>query len=178
MTTNLVQDEIRLSGRALRPSHALKQDSNGLLDKVSMEELEHVREETNIFLKEVVQPILKRHFMRDEFIGRINEMVVFHPFSLEDQHKIVEKELEKWRKKAFDRHGIVLNWENNLIQPLTRGFNDSYGFRSLKNEIEKRVINVLASAHSRGQIRDGCIVTMGIGKDGKSVLITDIQQKE
>ena len=33
------------------------------------------------FKERVVQPILKRHFGRDEFLGRINEIVYFLPFS-------------------------------------------------------------------------------------------------
>ena len=33
------------------------------------------------FKEKVVQPILKRHFGRDEFLGRINEIVYFLPFS-------------------------------------------------------------------------------------------------
>ena len=33
------------------------------------------------FKEKAVQPILKRHFGRDEFLGRINEIVYFLPFS-------------------------------------------------------------------------------------------------
>ena len=33
------------------------------------------------FKERVVQPVLKRHFGRDEFLGRINEIVYFLPFS-------------------------------------------------------------------------------------------------
>ena len=33
------------------------------------------------FKERIVQPILKRHFQRDEFLGRINEIVYFLPFS-------------------------------------------------------------------------------------------------
>ena len=33
------------------------------------------------FKEKVVQPILKFHFGRDEFLGRINEIVYFLPFS-------------------------------------------------------------------------------------------------
>lgn len=36
------------------------------------------------FKDHVVQPILKRHFKRDEFLGRITEMVYFLPFSQVD----------------------------------------------------------------------------------------------
>uniref|UniRef100_A0A4W3GUP8 Uncharacterized protein n=1 Tax=Callorhinchus milii TaxID=7868 RepID=A0A4W3GUP8_CALMI len=32
------------------------------------------------FKEEVIRPILKGHFRRDEFLGRINEIVYFLPF--------------------------------------------------------------------------------------------------
>ena len=33
------------------------------------------------FKEKIIQPILKYHFGRDEFLGRINEIVYFLPFS-------------------------------------------------------------------------------------------------
>lgn len=52
------------------------------------------------FKEEVVQPILKHHFGRDEFLGRINEMVYFLPFSRAELIKLVAKELDFWAKKV------------------------------------------------------------------------------
>lgn len=78
-----------------------------------------------------------------------------------DLYKIVEKELDKWQVRTLKRHGITLVWENELITSLTKDYNvlpssvlphffqESYGFRSIKNEVEKRVINVLAAAYER-----------------------------
>jgi len=37
--------------------------------------------DTERFLRFIVHPLLKRAFQRDEFIGRINDLVIFHPFS-------------------------------------------------------------------------------------------------
>lgn len=37
--------------------------------------------DTERFLRFIVHPLLKRAFHRDEFIGRINDLVIFHPFS-------------------------------------------------------------------------------------------------
>jgi len=48
----------------------------------------------------VVKPILKRHFKRDEFLGRINEFVYFLPFSRLELVRLVTKELEFWAKKV------------------------------------------------------------------------------
>jgi ATP-dependent Clp protease ATP-binding subunit ClpB len=51
------------------------------------------------FKEKVVQPILKRHFRRDEFLGRINEIVYFLPFSQSELLQLVTKELNFWAQK-------------------------------------------------------------------------------
>ena len=38
------------------------------------------------------------HFRRDEFLGRINEMVYFLPFSRPELLSLVTKELDNWSK--------------------------------------------------------------------------------
>jgi ATP-dependent Clp protease ATP-binding subunit ClpB len=52
------------------------------------------------FKENVVQPILKRHFRRDEFLGRINEIVYFLPFSQSELLQLVTKELNFWAQKV------------------------------------------------------------------------------
>jgi ATP-dependent Clp protease ATP-binding subunit ClpB len=55
------------------------------------------------FIKDnVVKPILKRHFKRDEFLGRINEFVYFLPFSRKELIQLITRELEFWAKKVFN----------------------------------------------------------------------------
>lgn len=52
------------------------------------------------FKDNVMKPILKRHFRRDEFLGRINEIVYFLPFSRQELTKLVLRELQYWAKKV------------------------------------------------------------------------------
>ena len=42
----------------------------------------------------------QRHFKRDEFLGRINEMVYFLPFSRAELNQLVEKELDIWQERV------------------------------------------------------------------------------
>ena len=42
----------------------------------------------------------QRHFKRDEFLGRINEMVYFLPFSRAELNLLVEKELKIWQERV------------------------------------------------------------------------------
>lgn len=50
------------------------------------------------FKDNIVKPILKKHFKRDEFLGRINEIVYFLPFSEKELKDIVRRELEHWQE--------------------------------------------------------------------------------
>jgi ATP-dependent Clp protease ATP-binding subunit ClpB len=69
---------------------------------------------------ETVQPRLKLHFKRDEFLGRINQMVVFHPFNDRDLAAIVGLELQSWSRKAEQRHEMQLTWTAKVVAGLSK----------------------------------------------------------
>lgn len=52
------------------------------------------------FKDTVIQPILKKHFRRDEFLGRINEIVYFLPFTSEELNQLVTRQLNHWAQKV------------------------------------------------------------------------------
>lgn len=104
------------------------------------------------FKEVIVQPILKRHFQRDEFLGRINEIVYFLPFSRSELLHLVERELNFWSERANKKHQIQLTWTKSVLNILADGYNVYYGARSIKHEVERRVISQLALAHETDQI--------------------------
>ena len=53
-----------------------------------------------------VYATLQRHFRRDEFLGRINEMVYFLPFSRSELNQLVEKELRTWQTRVRGGSGV------------------------------------------------------------------------
>lgn len=83
----------------------------------------------------VVRPILKRHFGRDEFLGRINEIVYFLPFSRSELLALVGRELARWAAAASRRHGVELRWEGGVLGALADGYDLHYGARSIKHEV-------------------------------------------
>ncbi len=99
MTSNLASEEIAEHALQLRDeAHRLSKERYE--DKI--DDLE-VHERINIstkFKEHVVRPILKCHLQRDEFIGRINEIVYFLPFSKLELIQLTEKELRYWSAKA------------------------------------------------------------------------------
>ncbi|CAH3191448.1 unnamed protein product [Porites evermanni] len=158
MTSNLASEEIA--------NHALE------LRREAKEAAEHREEDGEIsekvtisrkFKERVVQPILKLHFRRDEFLGRINEMVYFLPFSRSELITLVTRELNFWAKMALNRHDIHMSWDREVLDVLADGYDVHYGARSIKHEVERRVVNQLAAAHERELISPGCSLHITVG---------------
>ncbi len=110
------------------------------------------------FKERVVRPILKFHFRRDEFLGRINEIVYFLPFSRQELAVLVDKELRYWADKAKAKHNVDLAWDGAVLSHLAEGYNVYYGARSIKHEVERRVVTQLALAHESDLLEKDCTV--------------------
>ncbi|XP_063231902.1 mitochondrial disaggregase-like isoform X2 [Bacillus rossius redtenbacheri] len=149
MTSNLASSEIAAHALQLRKEaeelSAQRLDSQQDVDKLT-ERITISRQ----FKDQVVRPILKAHFHRDEFLGRINEVVYFLPFSQSELKQLVERELRFWAAKARQKHHIELEWERMVELVLADGYDVHYGARSIRYEVERRVVNQLAAAHERG----------------------------
>ena len=57
------------------------------------------------FKDSVIHPILKQHFKRDEFLGRINEIVYFLPFDTQELNRLVTRQLNFWAGKVYFVYG-------------------------------------------------------------------------
>ncbi|KAG7174443.1 Caseinolytic peptidase B protein-like [Homarus americanus] len=157
MTSNLASDEIAEYGMQLRAE----------ADKITQQRYEGEPQDLEItetitisrrFKEHIIRPILKNHFQRDEFLGRINEIVYFVPFSRLELLKLVRIELDKWSKQAREKHSIELKWDPMVLDVLADGYNVYYGARSIKHEVERRLVNQLAMAYESGLITPGCTV--------------------
>lgn len=96
MTSNLASNEIAEHAVQLRHEAESEQRS-----KKSDKETNGNITISKKFKDKVVKPILKKHFKRDEFLGRINEIVYFLPFSRNELLELVGKELQIWAKRVF-----------------------------------------------------------------------------
>lgn len=151
MTSNLANDEIAEHAIQLRDEAERLLSSRLEGDQNDDQEPERIEISRN-FKDQVVRPILKAHFKRDEFLGRINEIVYFLPFSRAELIKLVDRELQAWAARARQRHKIDLKWDREVMSVLADGYDSHYGARSIKYEVERRVVNQLAAAHERGQL--------------------------
>jgi ATP-dependent Clp protease ATP-binding subunit ClpB len=81
--------------------------------------------------------VVQQHFRRDEFLGRINEMVYFLPFSTGELRALVERELNRIQDRAKQRHKVKLEWNADVVDALAHGYNIHYGARSIKHEVKR-----------------------------------------
>ncbi|NXY00023.1 CLPB protein, partial [Centropus bengalensis] len=130
------------------------------------------------FKEKVIRPILKAHFRRDEFLGRINEIVYFLPFCHSELLQLVNKELNFWAKKAKARHNITLLWDREVMDVLADGYNLHYGARSIKHEVERRVVNQLAAAYEQNLLPRGCTLRIAVEDSDKQLLKTKENPKK
>ncbi|CAF3685833.1 unnamed protein product [Adineta steineri] len=161
MTSNLASEEIANYAQDLRREEEKKPSLiNTTIPSDNTDQQQDDEGKTRItvskqFKDKVVKPILKKHFRRDEFLGRINEMVYFLPFSKSEINKLLLKELEFWKKRAKEQHNIDIIWDRKALDCLADGYDINYGARSLKHEVERSVVNQLAAAHEQGLIESG-----------------------
>uniref|UniRef100_A0A8H7XTG9 Uncharacterized protein n=1 Tax=Psilocybe cubensis TaxID=181762 RepID=A0A8H7XTG9_PSICU len=156
MTSNLGSEEIRQAAPGL---HKLVERT----EAVDM----HTQYLNGIAnFNKTLYPVLKKTLKRDEFLGRINQMVVFLPFTENEIRKIVRVELDKWKKRAHEHHGIRLSWTPEVIAKLAQGYDENYGARSVSNEVKSCAIQVIAESQIRGNIKKNCNVRLVINDTG------------
>ncbi|KAH8108858.1 P-loop containing nucleoside triphosphate hydrolase protein [Phellopilus nigrolimitatus] len=142
MTSNLASDEIKEKAPFLRALVA-ETEAQG-----RPEEYMRIVGQFN----RSIHPILKRELKRDEFLGRINQFVVFLPLSQEEIGTVIKGELDIWRRRAQEKHAIKLSWANEVVQKLASAYDVNYGVRSVANEVQRIAVQLIADAQIQGRI--------------------------
>lgn len=62
--------------------------------------------------------------------------------------------------QAKERHKIDITWDRSVESALADGYDVCYGARSIKYEVERRVVNQLAAAHEKGVIGKGSTINI------------------
>eukprot|EP00042_Codosiga_hollandica_P043602 m.415376 g.415376 ORF g.415376 m.415376 type:complete len:218 (-) comp56597_c0_seq30:1555-2208(-) len=161
MTSNLASDEI--AEHALELRRDAEQDGHGEVDiEVSKEFKDHY-----------IRPILKRHFQRDEFLGRIDEMLYFLPFSAQELRLLTTRQLSRWASQALKRHNITLEWTEDVVDYIIADYDVHYGARSIQHAVDNRIINKLAEAHEFGRVKENSHVSLSV-KDNQ--VVTEVKE--
>ncbi|XP_042545362.1 caseinolytic peptidase B protein homolog isoform X1 [Dipodomys spectabilis] len=169
MTSNVASEEIAQHALQLR-QEALELSRNRIAENLGDVQMSDKITISKNFKENVIRPILKAHFRRDEFLGRINEIVYFLPFCHSELIQLVNKELNFWAKRAKQRHNITLLWDREVADVLVDGYNVHYGARSIKHEVERRVVNQLAAAYEQDLLPGGCTLRITVEDSDKQLL--------
>ena len=57
-------------------------------------------------------------------------------------------------------YSVEIQWDKEVLNYLADGYNMYYGARSIKHEVERRIVTQLALAHETGQLTSGSTVRL------------------
>ena len=101
------------------------------------------REETYV-TEEAVTDMLRRN-LPNEFLSRIDEVVVFHPLSIKSVTQIAEKKLTTIVKERFARHKIDVSFQPEVVTyVVSKGYDSRLGCRRLERVIQRTILEPLA----------------------------------
>ena len=130
-------------------------------------------------IKDTVMKEVERYF-RPEFIGRLDDVIVFRPLNRTHLEQIVEFELKKVTKRLVD-HGLRIELTQESKDFLIdKGTSTDFGARPLRRALEQHVEDPLAEEILRGHFKGKDVIKISIKTedDGTKHLYFDAQKTE
>ena len=118
-------------------------------------------------MKELLMKEIER-FFRPEFIGRLDDVIVFRPLNKSHLTSIIDLELNKVRARLVDQHDIKLELTQDAKEFLIeKGTSADFGARPLRRAIEQFVEDPLSEEILRGNFRGKHVVKVGVKTEGE-----------
>ena len=93
------------------------------------------------------------HYMRPEFLNRIDDIITFHPLEKPQIVRIVELQMQRVAK-MLEPQGFQLQWTEGAIERLaTLGYDPAFGARPVKRAIQEYVLNDLSRMLLAGTVK-------------------------
>lgn len=96
-----------------------------------------------------------RGFFRPEFINRLDDIIVFRSLGVNEIKEIVRIQVAQLAGRLAERRIELTLTDAAASHLASAGFDPVYGARPLKRAVQKEVLNPLAQALLRGDVRDG-----------------------
>ena len=109
-----------------------------------------------------------QEFLRPEFLGRVDEVIVFRPLDQADLERIAALMLDEY-KPGMAARGLTLDYTPEALTALVNVTSTQLGARELRKTIRKTVEDPVAEAIVEGRLTDGMTVTL-TAKDGQPEL--------
>jgi len=152
MTSNIGSELIKGGG----PSFGLKPRGKG-------EETERNYQQ----IKDTVMKELER-YMRPEFIGRLDDVIVFRPLGRPQLEAIVEFELKKVTRRLVE-HGLRVELTQEAKDFLIdKGTNADFGARPLRRAIEQHVEDPLSEEILRGAFKGKDLIRISVKSEDEN----------
>ena len=110
-----------------------------------------------------------QEFLRPEFLGRVDEVIVFRPLEQADLERIAALMLDEY-KPGMAARGLTLDYTPEALTALVKVTSTQLGARELRKTIRKVLEDPLAEALISGRLADGQTVTLAADGDGKPEL--------
>ncbi len=105
-------------------------------------------------LQKTVHNALKEQF-KPELLNRIDEIIVFHPLSLEHLYAVVDLLLAQTQQRLQERNIILQVSDAARHLLVEHGYQPEYGARALRRTVQHELEDMLAEALLKGQLQDG-----------------------
>jgi ATP-dependent Clp protease ATP-binding subunit ClpC len=152
MTSNIGSEMIKGGG----PSFGLKPKGKGEQEERNYQQI-----------KETVMKELER-YMRPEFIGRLDDVIVFRPLGRLQLEQIVEFELKKVTRRLVD-HGLRVELTQEAKEFLIdKGTNSDFGARPLRRAIEQHVEDPLSEEILRGAFKGKDLIRISVKSEDET----------
>ncbi|MDB5322818.1 MAG: clpC [Phycisphaerales bacterium] len=149
MTSNIGSELIKGGG----PSFGLRPKGKGEQEERNYQQI-----------KDTVMKELER-YMRPEFIGRLDDVIVFRPLGRVQLEAIVEFELKKVTRRLVD-HGLRVELTQEAKDFLIdKGTNADFGARPLRRAIEQHVEDPLSEEILRGAFKGKDLIRISVKTD-------------
>ena len=107
--------------------------------------------------------------MRPEFLNRIDEIIKFTELTADDLKQIVRIQMSVL-EKMLSQDGVELTYTKAFVDLMAReGYDPAFGARPVKRLIQRELVNQLATAVLRGEIKKDSLVEVD-ADEGKVVL--------
>ena len=119
--------------------------------------LEKTRSEVLEILKTSVRP---------EFLNRIDEVIVFHPLTIQNMKDIVKLQIDGVKEKLKEM-SIQLEFTDYALKYICdKGYDPSYGARPVKRILQRELVNELAKSILKGNLTKDKPVIVDYFEDG------------
>lgn len=108
---------------------------------------------------------------KPELLNRIDNIVLFNSLSEKQCESITRLLLDKLSDRVLSEKQITLTFSNQLVTYVThRGYNEKYGARNIRREIQNTVEDALATAILTGDVTSDDKVEATLDKDNNIII--------